>query len=438
MKNSIIINSKINSYNKTINVSGDKSLSIRWALMASIAIGKSKAFNLLNSDDVKSTLKVLRQLGVNIYTNKHYCEIEGKGLDGYKFKKNLKLNAGNSGTLARLIAGLLIKSPYKIKLIGDKSLSRRDFKRVIEPLNKFGVTFFPKKKYSLPLYIKGSNYIRPINYKEEKGSAQCKSLVMLASLLSPGTTKIKAKKSRNHTEILFKQLNIPIKVKSSKNYDYIDVSSSNIDCLNYKIPGDISSSAFFIVLTLLSKNSKLIIKNVNTNPTRIGVIKILNKMGAKIKYKNLKIYMGEKVADIHVKSCKKFKSIDCSPFLNSSAIDEFLIIFLVSAKANGTSTFRKLGELNQKESPRLNIGSKILNLMGIKTILKKDSIKIIGNPNLNLDKSFEIKNFYKDHRVFMMCVIAALVFGGKWKINDKDSINSSFPDFLNKIQILKQ
>ena len=438
MKNSIIINSKINSYNKTINVSGDKSLSIRWALMASIAIGKSKAFNLLNSDDVKSTLKVLRQLGVNIYTNKHYCEIEGKGLDGYKFKKNLKLNAGNSGTLARLIAGLLIKSPYKIKLIGDKSLSRRDFKRVIEPLNKFGVTFFPKKKYSLPLYIKGSDYIRPINYKEEKGSAQCKSLVMLASLLSPGTTKIKAKKSRNHTEILFRKLNIPIKVKSSKNYDYIEVSSSNIDCLNYKIPGDISSSAFFIVLTLLSKNSKLIIKNVNTNPTRIGVIKILNKMGAKIKYKNLKIYMGEKVADIHVKSCKKFKSIDCSPFLNSSAIDEFLIIFLVSAKANGTSTFRKLGELNQKESPRLNIGSKILNLMGIKTILKKDSIKIIGNPNLNLDKSFEIKNFYKDHRVFMMCVIAALVFGGKWKINDKDSINSSFPDFLNKIQILKQ
>ena len=438
MKNSIIINSKINSYNKTINVSGDKSLSIRWALMASIAIGKSKAFNLLNSDDVKSTLKVLRQLGVNIYTNKHYCEIEGKGLDGYKFKKNLKLNAGNSGTLARLIAGLLIKSPYKIKLIGDKSLSRRDFKRVIEPLNKFGVTFFPKKKYSLPLYIKGSDYIRPINYKEEKGSAQCKSLVMLASLLSPGTTKIKAKKSRNHTEILFRKLNIPIKVKSSKNYDYIEVSSSNIDCLNYKIPGDISSSAFFIVLTLLSKNSKLIIKNVNTNPTRIGVIKILNKMGAKIKYKNLKIYMGEKVADIHVKSCKKFKSIDCSPFLNSSAIDEFLIIFLVSAKANGTSTFRKLGELNQKESPRLNIGSKILNLMGIKTILKKDSIKIIGNPNLNLDKSFEIKNFYKDHRVFMMCVIAALVFGGRWKINDKDSIKSSFPDFLNIIENLKQ
>ena len=144
MKNSIVINSKINSYNKAISVSGDKSLSIRWALMASIAIGKSKAFNLLDSDDVKSTLKILRQLGVNIYTNKNYCEINGKGIDGFKFKKNLELNAGNSGTLARLIAALLIKSPYKIKLIGDKSLKRRDFKRVIEPLNKFGATFIQK------------------------------------------------------------------------------------------------------------------------------------------------------------------------------------------------------------------------------------------------------------------------------------------------------
>ena len=438
MNNTIFINSKINSFDKTIYISGDKSLSIRWALMASIAIGKSRAFNLLNSDDVKSTIKILRQLGVNIFKNKNYCEINGRGIDGFKFKKNLQLNAGNSGTLARLIAGLLIRSPYKIKLIGDKSLSRRDFKRVIEPLKKFGATFYPKNRYCLPLYIKGTEYIRPINYEEKKGSAQCKSLVMLASLLSPGTTKIKAKKSRNHTEILFKKLNIPIKIKSLKNYDFIEVSSSNIDCLNYKIPGDISSSAFFIVLTLLSKNSKLIIKNVNINPTRVGVIKILNKMGAKIKFKNLKIYMGEKIADIHVKSCNKFKSINCSPVLNSSAIDEFLIIFLVSAKASGTSTFRKLGELNQKESPRLNIGSKILNQMGIKTILKKDSIKIIGNPNLNLDKSFKIKNFYKDHRVFMMCVIAALVFGGKWRINDKDSINSSFPDFLNKIKILKK
>ena len=438
MGNSITIKKKIKSYNKIINVSGDKSLSIRWALLASIAIGKSKAFNLLNSDDVKSTLKVLRSLGVNIYKNQNYCEITGRGINGYIYRKNLELNAGNSGTLARLISGLLIKSPYKIKITGDKSLSRRDFKRVIDPLNKFGANFYPNNRCSLPIFIKGSKYIRPIDYVENIGSAQCKSLVMLASLLSPGTTIIKAKKSRNHTELLFKKINIPIKLKSSKNYDFIEIKSSNFSGFNYKLPGDISSSAFFIVLTLLSKNSNLVIKNVNINPSRIGVITILNKMGAKIKFKNKKTYMGEKIADIYVKSCKNLKSINCPSYLNSSAIDEFLIIFLVAAKAKGISKFKNLSELNQKESPRLNIGSQILKRMGIKTVLKKDSIKIIGNPNISLNSSFKIKNFYKDHRVFMMCVIAGLVFGGNWKINDKDSIKSSFPDFLRKINELKK
>ena len=437
MYNSVTIKSKIKNFNKTIELSSDKSLSIRWALLASIALGKSRAFNLLNSDDVKSTLKVLKKLGVEINQDKKCCEIIGRGLNGFEFKKNLTLNTGNSGTLARLILGLLIRSPYKIKIIGDKSLSRRDFKRVIDPLNKFGVNFYPKNKTKLPLFIKGSDFIRPIYYEEKKGSTQCKSSVMLAALLSPGKTKIKAQKSRNHTELLFKELKIPIKIKTRKDIDLIELNSSNIKGFDYKLPGDISSSAFFIVLTLLTENSKLIIKNVNINPTRIGIINILNRMGAKIKFKNKKTYMGERIADISVKSCKNLKKINCPSKLNSSAIDEFLIIFLVAAKSKGISTFKKLSELNQKESPRLNIGSKILNMMGVKTILKKDSIKIFGNPNLKLNSFYNIKNFHKDHRVFMMCVIAGLALGGKWLINDKDSINSSFPDFFKKLKQLE-
>jgi len=438
MQNYITLNSKINSYNKIIKVSSDKSLSIRWALLASIAIGKSRAYNLLDSEDLKNTINALKKLGVDIIYNKKFCEINGLGLNGYKFKKNLVIDAGNSGTLARLISGLLIKSPYKIKLVGDKSLSKRDFLRVIKPLNQFGVNFYPKKKTKLPLFIQGSDFIRPINYEEKKGSAQCKSLVMLAALLSPGVTKIKAKKSRNHTEILFKKLNIPIKIKKSSYNDYIEIKSSNIDSFNYQFPGDISSSAFFIVLTLLADNSKILIKNVNINPTRTGIVKILNKMGAQIKFINKKKYMGEKIADIKVKSCKNLKGINCPISLNSSAIDEFLIIFLVAAKAKGISIFKNLSELNKKESPRLNIGSKILNKMGIKTKLTNNSLKIIGNPNLKLNSIYRIKNFHKDHRVFMMSVIAGLVFGGKWIIHDKDSINSSFPDFLKKINEIKK
>ena len=183
-------------------------------------------------------------------------------------------------------------------------------------------------------------------------------------------------------------------------------------------------------MTLISKNSQLTIKNVNVNSTRIGSINILNKMGAGIKIINKRKYKGEIIGDIFVKSKKNLKSINCPSNLNSSAIDEFLIIFLVASKAKGISHFKKISELNKKESPRLKIASKILSKMGIKTKLRSDSIKIYGNPNLKLSKKILIKNFMKDHRVFMMSAIAALSFGGEWKIYNKSCINTSFPSFI--------
>jgi len=437
MTKPVFINKKIKNFKKKITISGDKSLSIRWALMASQATGKSKAYNLLNSEDVLSTIKCLKKLGTKINLKKNYCEIIGLGLNSFAFKKNLTLNAGNSGTLGRLILGLLIHYPYKVKLIGDKSLSKRDFARVIDPLKKFGAIFYPKNKNTLPIYIKGSDFIRPINYFESKGSAQCKSSVMLAALNAPGKTIIKAKKSRNHTEILFKNLKIPIKVKKTKNFDFIEiVGNQNFKSFNYNIPSDISSSAFFIVLTLLSKKSSLIIENVNVNPSRIGIIKILNKMGANIIFKNKKIYKGEPIADIFVKSSILLKPINCPEQLNSSAIDEFLLIFLIAAKSKGISYFKNLSELNQKESPRLKLGSKILNMIGIKTKLTNHSIKIYGQPNLKPKKNYEVKNYLKDHRIFMMTTIMALTFGGNWKIYDPDSIKTSFPSFLKIVKSL--
>mgnify|MGYP001167760317 FL=1 len=260
---------------------------------------------------------------------------------------------------------------------------------------------------------------------------------MLAALNAPGKTIIKAKKSRNHTEILFKNLKIPIKVKKTKNFDFIEiVGNQNFKSFNYNIPSDISSSAFFIVLTLLSKKSSLIIENVNVNPSRIGIIKILNKMGANIIFKNKKIYKGEPIADIFVKSSILLKPINCPEQLNSSAIDEFLLIFLIAAKSKGVSYFKNLSELNQKESPRLKLGSKILNMIGIKTKLTNHSIKIYGQPNLKPKKNYEVKNYLKDHRIFMMSTIMALTFGGNWKIYDPDSIKTSFPSFLKIVKSL--
>ena len=258
---------------------------------------------------------------------------------------------------------------------------------------------------------------------------------MLAALNASGTTSIKAKKSRNHSELLFKYLKIPIKIKKTKKYDFIDIKKpKKIRPFNYQIPGDISSSAFFMVLTTLAENSKLLIKNVNINPSRTGVITILKKMGAVILLKNQKNYRGEKISDILIKSANNLKAINCPPELNSSAIDEFLVIFLVAAKAKGISSFKDMSELNQKESPRLNWGSKILNMMGVKTELTKDSIKIYGQPDLKITKKIIIKNYLKDHRIFMMSTVAALTCGGQWKIFDKDSINTSFPSFLKIIK----
>ena len=200
MKKPLIINNKIYKFKKKITVNGDKSLSIRWALLASQAIGKSIAYNLLMSEDVLNTLKCLKKLGIKIKIKKNYCEIYGKGMNGFTYKKNLKINAGNSGTLGRLILALLIRSPEKIKLFGDRSLSKRDFSRIINPLKKFGATFYPKNKTKLPLSIMGTNFLRPINYFENKGSAQCKSSVMLAALNTPGETFIKSKKSGSMTK----------------------------------------------------------------------------------------------------------------------------------------------------------------------------------------------------------------------------------------------
>ena len=436
MKNYVIIKKKIKSFNNAINVSGDKSISIRCVLLASQGIGSSKIYNLLESEDVINSLKSIKKLGINYKKISNYYLIKGLGPSGFNTNKKISLNAGNSGTFARLILGLLVNANNEIKIIGDKSLSIRDFSRVTEPLKKFGA-IISSNKNNLPVKINGTNFLRPINYEEKLGSAQCKSAVILAAIKTPGITKIKAKKSRDHTELLLKNLGFPIKVNRKKNFDFIEINGqNNFRGFEYTVPGDISSSAFFLVLTLLSKESKLKIKNVNVNKSRTGIIKILNMMNANILLKNKRIYKGEAISDIYIKSKNNLKGIRCPKSLNSSAIDEFLLIFLVAAKSKGISSFKNLTELNKKESPRLDIAISFLKKIGIKVIRNNDDIKIHGNSKLELSGKFIINNFKKDHRVFMMSCIAALTLGGEWKIYDKDSINSSFPKFLKLIKKL--
>ena len=434
MANHISIRHKLTNFNKRIEVSADKSISIRAVLLASQAVGISKISNLLESEDVLNSLKTIKKLGIHYTKQGNIYKIHGFGLNGFNIKKNSVLNAGNSGTLARIILGLLVKSKSKVKLIGDKSLSKRDFYRVIKPLKLFGVNITSKNN-NLPIKIIGTDFLRPIKYTENIGSAQVKTCIIFSALNTPGITQINSKSSRNHTELMLKSLGYPIKIKKKSGYEKILIQGLHqFNCFEYEIPGDISSASFFIVLTLLSKNSKIIIEKVNTNRSRIGVITILNKMGANIDLKNKKKYNGEEISDIHVRSIKNLKSINCPQRLNSSAIDEFLIIFLVAAKAKGISKFRDLGEMNKKESKRLDLAVKFLKLIGVKVDRFENDINIHGNPDLVLSKSYEMKNFLKDHRIFFLCCITALTLGGKWKINDKDSINTSFPEFLKILE----
>ena len=439
MKKKIIINKIIYPFkNKSITVSGDKSLSIRFILLSSLANGKSSAINILKSEDVINTIKCIKKLGIKVKTTKSKFEVFGKGLFGYKYKNNLILNAGNSGTAARLLCSILVDTKKVIKITGDNSLKKRDMKRIIEPLKMFGAKF-EHNNYKLPIKIFGTKKLKAINYTENLGSAQCKSAIMLASLKTPGVTKLKCLPSRNHTELMFKNvIKTPISIKKEKNYDLINLKGlKQFKSFNYEIPGDISSAAFFIILTLLAKNSSLKIKNVNINNTRIGIIKILNKMGAKIKYANKKKYKGEQIADIIVKSNRRLNSIKLNPNLNSSAIDEFLLIFIIAGVSKGISTFRNLSELNKKESKRLDWGIKILKMVGIKVKkIKNDGLKIHGNPNLKLKKKIEVKNYLKDHRVFMTSVITALTLGGEWRIHDADCFKTSFPSFFRILRDL--
>ncbi len=435
MPNFINIKKKIKNFNKSITVDGDKSISIRSLIFASLANGVSIIENLLESEDIFHTIDALKKLGVKIRKNKKKYIVNGLGINNFKYKKNIIIHAGNSGTLARLILGLLIKSPYKIKIVGDKSLSKRDISRIVNPLSKFEAEFFPKNKNTLPLAIRKIDSIKKNKFLENKGSAQVKSSIMLAALYYKNETEILAKKSRNHTENFFKFLNIPIKIKKNKKYDLIKIKGvDKFKSFNYNIPADISSGLFFIAMTILSNKSKLNLKKININSSRMGAIDILKKMGVKFKFRNKKKYKGEIISDIQVKSPKKLNSINCPSSMNSRAIDEFLIIFLIAAKARGISYFKDIGELNHKESPRLKVASKFLRMIGVQNYSTNDSIKIVGNPNLKLNGNYVMNNYLKDHRVFMMSTIAALTLGGNWKIYDPECSRTSFPSFLKLVK----
>jgi len=434
-KISVSINKKINKFNKRIKVSPDKSLSLRALLLASQCIGISRIKNLLESEDVLNCIKALKILGVKIDKKKNIHYVYGNGLNSFKTNNRLiKIYVGNSGTTARLLSGLLSTNNNKVYLYGDKSMNKRDMSRVIEPLEKIGCFFYPKKKSNLPLVIEGTSMPLAQKHIEKKGSAQIKSLILLSALSTPGITTIEEKKtSRNHTEIFLKKINADIKVKKLKHGNLITLKGQkNLYSFNYTIFSDPSSAAFFVTLALLTPNSKLVIKDIICNSTRTGFLKILKKMNANIKIKNLRKVAGELVGDVLVKS-SILKPINCPKELVPSLIDEFCILFVIAALTKGLSKFTGISELRHKESDRIKNMEKDFNKIGIKTQSTEDSFKIYGNPNIKIKKKLNIFSD-GDHRIAMSWAIFGLLLGGKLKIHNFETVNTSFPNFIKLIK----
>jgi len=430
-KNSVLISNKIGKFNKTISVESDKSISHRSLLIASQCIGVSYINNILESEDVKNTIICLKKLGVKIIKkNKKYI-VFGNGLGSFKKPKNNFLYAGNSGTLARMIFALLgTQSNLKVKISGDNSLNKRDMKRIIDPLTKIGCNFYPKNKTTLPLTIEGTSMPLAQKHFEKIGSAQVKSTILLAALNTSGITQIEVEKiSRDHTENLLSKIKADINIKKKKKGHLISLKGQkNLFGFNLQIPGDPSSAAPFIILTLLADNSKLLIKNINCNPTRIGFINILKKMNANIKIINLKKKAGELIGNLVIRS-SSLKSIRCPKTLVPSAIDEFPLLFITASLLKGVSKFDGIGELRHKESDRIKSIELGLNQLGIKTKSTMNSLTIFGNPNIRINKTLIISP-EKDHRIAIAFFCLGQLLNGKVRINNFQTVNTSFAKFL--------
>ena len=437
-KFSVSINKKIEKFNKKVKIPGDKSCSIRAILFASQCIGLSKIKNLLESEDVLDCINSLKKsLGVKIVKKNNIYQVYGNGLNSFKVKKKItKIYVGNSGTSARLLFGLLSTHPGKFYVYGDQSMNKRDFTRVTQPLEKVGAFFYPRNKKTLPLTIEGTNMPLAQKHIENRGSAQVKGLILMSALSTAGITTIEEKKiSRNHTELFLKKINADIKIRKLKKGNLISLrGQKNLYGFDYTVGSDPSSAAFLIALTLLTPGSKLVIHNVLCNDTRIFFLKILKKVNANIKIKNLRKVSGELVGSIAVSS-SKLKPIIISKDIGKF-IDELPILFVISALTKGVSRFKNIGDLKYKESNRLLESKKILVQAGIKCKTTKNSMIIYGKDKTETQNKSILVKTRGDHRICMSSTILSLVTGINAKIKNFETVNTSFPGFISIIKKL--
>jgi len=409
-----------------INIPGDKSISHRSIMFGSLAKGSTKISNFLHAEDCLSTISCFRKMGIEVAIDKNEVIVHGKGLHGLSAPKDL-LYTGNSGTTTRLISGILAAQKFDCRLTGDESIERRPMKRILTPLREMGANITSiRNNDCAPLEIKGSA-LHGIHYHSPIASAQVKSAILLAGLYADGETSVtEPALSRNHTELMLKNFGCDI---DSLGKTATLKPGNELYACDIIVPSDISSAAFFIVAGLVTPNSELLIRNVGINPTRSGIIKVVQDMNGNIELLNQRLSGGEPVADILVKSSNLIATTiegDIIPTL----IDEIPALCILASLAKGTTIIKDAAELKVKESDRITAMCENLNNLGIKATPTEDGMIIEGSDHICGGK---IKS-YGDHRIAMSFAIASLISDSGIAIDDFECINISYPKFFETLK----
>jgi 3-phosphoshikimate 1-carboxyvinyltransferase len=406
-----------------IAVPGDKSIAHRAVIFSAIAQGRSRIFNLSGGDDNSRTVRAFRQMGVEIFRDGDALLVEGKGWDGLRAPGG-PVDCGNSGTTMRLLSGLLAGLPFHSELDGDSSLRQRPMKRVIDPLSQMGARITSRAGNGLaPLDIDGGG-LHGIHYRMPIASAQVKSAIILAALHAQGQTVIEEpQRSRDHTEVMLGGFGGKISVDGLR----IAVESGPVlTGQDVRVPGDISSAAFFLTAAAMMQGSDLIVRDVGCNPTRDGVLEVLSRMGASVELGNQRLEAGERVADIHIKG-GPLKGVDLGAEWVARTIDEYPILAIAAAMADGVTTFSDVKELRYKESDRIAAITAGLRALGVDVEEREDRLTIQGRGRF---RSGKVKS-YGDHRIAMSFAIAGLLSDGGLEIDDAACVDISFPSFFD-------
>ena len=413
--------------NSIISLPGDKSISHRSIMLASIASGVSRITNLNDGEDLQSTIKAMQSCGALIKQDKDLIVVTGSSLASPREP----IDCGNSGTTSRLLTGLLSSQHLSFSLIGDESLSKRPMNRVIKPLKEMGC-IIKSNDGLLPLHIDASNSFKGIDYKMPIASAQVKSAILLAGLGAKNPSVVKElKHSRNHSEIMLESMGANIVVDD--NNITVNPLSSKLKSFNMDIPADPSSAAFFIALAALLKGSDLTVKNILLNPTRTGFIDVLGKMGVQGLVSNPMTNNGESCGDIQFIG-SNIKSCDVPAHMIPSIIDEIPILAVIAAFAKGRTVFHQVEELRFKESNRLDAIIQNLQSFGINAFEEKNNLIVDGGKPTKMAKILS----FDDHRIAMAFIILSLVAFKEFDIDNTDCIDISLPGFFDILEEIQR